>query len=100
MHTYMHLHVCLCTDDKGSYSEYKENYKSLRKILFIKNLFYFMYITSCLLVSMCANACDVPGSQKKVSEPLELELQKVLSHHVDTYTWHTDIHRKTLIHIK
>lgn len=46
---------------------------------FFKNYYFFIY-TSVLPVCMCA--CSVHGDQKRVQDPLELELRMFVSHNV------------------
>lgn len=45
-------------------------------------VFFFKYIWSVLLTRMSVHYACAHGSQKKVSDPLELELQVTVSHHM------------------
>lgn len=47
--------------------------------LFILNVYY---VYACVYAWVCTRECRCHRGQKSVSDPLELELQAVLSHHV------------------
>ena len=70
-------------------SNFDENYLSFIlwimhsfKKYFILLLFYVYECIACMYVS-AAMLCSTYGSQKRVSDPREVELQIVVSHHVD-----------------
>lgn len=41
-----------------------------------------MYAIFCLHVCLCTHAYLVPRGQKKTSDPLDLELERMVGHHV------------------
>lgn len=69
---------------------YSSNIKIFTKMLltlhsfFLKKIYlYFMYMSVCLCICLCTTyVLEVCRGQKSVSEPLELELEMVASHHV------------------
>lgn len=68
---------------------YSSNIKIFTKMLltlhsfFLKIYLYFMYMSVCLCICLCTTyVLEVCRGQKSVSEPLELELETVASHHV------------------